>query len=115
MSLRRPPIQSLPKHQANLRAHVSLATIPAGVTNRANLEPLAVTFKIAGQLTGLSQTTLWGLAKQGLIRLIRPPGMRRTLIWYQSLKDLLSPEPTKNPPSRRRGRPRKLPANEVRT
>jgi hypothetical protein len=115
MSLRRLPVQSLSKHQANLRAHVSLPTIRAGVTDRADPEPLAVTFKVAGQITSLSQTTLWKLAKQKRIRLVYPPGTRRTLIWYQSLKELLSPKPTEKPQPRRRGRPRKLPANEARS
>jgi hypothetical protein len=112
MTLRHLPVQSLPKHQANLRAHVSLPAIHPRVTGRADPEPLAVTFKVAGQITSLSQTTLWKLAKEGRIRLIRPPGMRRTLVWYQSIKDLLSPDPTEKPQPRR-GRPRKLPANEV--
>jgi len=91
-----------------------MTTIRPEVTGRADLEPLAVTFKVAGQITSLSQTTLWKLAKQKRIRLVYPPGMRRTLIWYLSLKELLSPDPTEKPQPRRRGRPPK-PANEVRS
>jgi hypothetical protein len=91
-----------------------MSTIHPRITTRADHEPIAVTFKVAGQITSLSQTTLWKLAKQKRIRLVYPPGMRRTLIWYQSLKELLSPEPAESPPSRRRGRPRKLSANEAR-
>ena len=99
--------------RVSLNEDASMATIRPEVTGRADLEPLAVTFKVAGQITGLGQTALWKLAKEKRLRLIHPPGMRRTLIWYQSLKELLSPEPTENP-SRRRGRPRKLSANEAR-
>jgi hypothetical protein len=92
-----------------------MATIRPEITGRADLEPLVVTFKVAGQITSLSQTTLWKLGKEGRIRLIRPPGMRRTLIDYPSLKKLLAPEQAHTPQPRRRGRPPKLPANEVRT
>jgi hypothetical protein len=74
-----------------------------------------VTFKVAEQITSLSQTTLWKLPKQKRIRLVYAPGTRRTLIWYPSLKELLAPEPIENPqPRRPRGRPRKLQANEAR-
>lgn len=90
-----------------------MTTIRPEVTGRADLEPLAVTFKVAGQITSLSQTTLWKLAKQKRIRLVYPAGTRRTLVWYASLKELLSPDPIEKP-QRRRGRPRKLPANEAR-
>jgi hypothetical protein len=72
-----------------------------------DIEPLAVTFKVARRITGLGDTTLWKYAKDKRIRLIRPPGTRRTLIDYPSLKKLLSPEPTDTPQPRRRGRPRK--------
>jgi hypothetical protein len=67
-------------------------TIHPGVTGRADPEPLTVTFKVASRITGLGNTTLWGLAKRGLIKVIRPPGTRRTLIYYPSIKELLSPE-----------------------
>jgi hypothetical protein len=113
MALRRLPTQSLPKHQANLRAQVSLPAMHPTVTGRDDPEPLCVTFKVAGQITSLSQTTLWKLAKQKRIRLVYPPGTRRTLIWYPSLKELLWPDPTEKSQPRRRGRPRKLPANEA--
>jgi hypothetical protein len=67
-------------------------TIHPGVTGRADPEPLTVTFKVASRITGLGNTTLWALAKKGRIKVIRPPGTRRTLIHYPSLKRLLSPE-----------------------
>jgi hypothetical protein len=85
----------------------------AAITGRA-IEPLAVTFKVASEITGLGLTTLWKYAKDKRIRLIHPPGTRRTLICYLSLKKLLSLEPTDIPQPRRRGRPRKVslqPAN----
>ena len=78
-----------------------------------DIEPLAVTFKVARRITGLGNTTLWKHAKNKRIRLIRPPGTRRTLIDYPSLKKLLSPEPTDTLPPRRRGRPRKLPMTQA--
>jgi hypothetical protein len=90
-----------------------MTTVRPEITGRPDLEPLALTFKVAAQISGLGQTTLWKFAKESRIRLIHPPGMRRTLICYQSLKELLSPEPTEKPQPRRRGRPRKLPAGEL--
>jgi hypothetical protein len=72
-----------------------------------------VTFKVATKITGLGNTTLWKFGKEGRIQLVRPPGTRRTLIFYASLKKLLSPEPTDTPPQRRRGRPRKVVASEA--
>ena len=76
-----------------------------------DIEPLAVTFKLASIITGLGQTTLWKYGKEKRIRLIRPPGTRRTLIDYSSLKKLLLTEPAEAPQPRRRGRPRKAPAH----
>ena len=86
-----------------------MPTMHHGITDQAgrtDLEPLAVTFKIGSRITGLGNTTLWKFGKEGRIRLIRPPGTRRTLIDYPSLKKLLLPEPNAAQP-RRRGRPRK--------
>jgi hypothetical protein len=82
-----------------------MLTIHPGFTDRAPLEPLAVTFKVASRITGLGNTTLWKFGKEGRVRLIRPPGTRRTLIDYPSLKKLLLPEATDTPQPRRRGRP----------
>ena len=81
---------------------------------------LAVTFGVASEITGLGLTSLWGLAKKGHIRLIRPPGIRRTLIDHSSLEELLCPEQTAGdtdtpPPRRQRERrSRKLPVSEAR-
>jgi hypothetical protein len=81
-----------------------------------NLKPLAVTFDAASQITGLGLTTLWKFAKQGRIRLIRPQGVRRTLVDYCSLRELLFPEQIDTPaPSNRRERRSRKPAPEVST
>jgi hypothetical protein len=69
----------------------SMATIRPEITG---CEPLAVTFSAASQITGLGPTTLWKLAKQGRIRLIRLPDIKRTLIDYSSLRELLFPNET---------------------
>jgi hypothetical protein len=68
------------------------------------LEPLAVTFKVGGKISGFGQTTLWKLGKERRIRLIRPPGTRRTLIDFGSLKELLLSEESATEQRRRRGR-----------
>jgi hypothetical protein len=78
-----------------------------------DVEPLAVTSRVAGKLTGLGQTTLWKYGKERRIRLIRLPSTRRTLIDYASLKKLFLAEQAQTPQPRRRGRPRKAPANEA--
>jgi hypothetical protein len=90
-----------------VRPELLSGTSPAAITGRA-IEPLAVTFKVASEITGLGLTTLWKYAKDKRIRLIHPPATRRTLICYLSLKKLLSPESTDAPQPRPRGRPRKV-------
>jgi hypothetical protein len=92
-----------------------MATTRPEVTGLAvahDLEPLAITFQVAEKVSGLGPTSLWKAAKEGRIRLIHPPGMRRTLIDYPSFKKLLSPDPIDTPQPRRRGRPRKPPTDE---
>jgi hypothetical protein len=91
----------------------SMATIRREITGR---RPLAVTFGTASQITGLGLTTLWKYAKDNRIRLIRPPGIRRTLIDYSSLRELLSPQQADTPAPRdqRERRSRKLQASEAR-
>jgi hypothetical protein len=71
------------------------------------IEPIAVTIRRACELAGVGATTMWKWGKERRIRLIRPPGTRRTLVDYPSLKTLLAPEQTAGQ-RRRRGRPRKL-------
>jgi hypothetical protein len=70
------------------------------------LEPLTITFPTAKKISGLGLTTLWKLAKERRIKLVRVG--RRTLIWFPSLKILLTPQAASEPePRRKRGRPRK--------
>lgn len=78
-----------------------------------DLEPLAVTFKVASRITGLGLTTLWKLAKENRIEIVRVG--RRTLPTYRSLKKLLLPDRANTAPLRRRGRPRKIISTDVRT
>ena len=69
--------------------------------------PLTVTFRRAGELTGLGQTTLWKLVKEGRLTVVRVG--RRTLIHFSSLQRLFacgSETPAPHSP-RRRGRPPK--------
>jgi hypothetical protein len=83
----------------------------------ADIETLAVTFGVASQITGLGLTTLWKFGKEGRIRLIRPSGIRRTLIDYSSLRNLIVPNQTETlrhtPASRPHRRSRKLQAKEA--
>jgi hypothetical protein len=86
-----------------------------GVTGRApgDVLPLAVTVRRACELTGLGQTTIWGLLAENRLEAVDVPGVRRKLISYRSLvRLLLPPEPEATPPRRKRGRPRK-PAPEA--
>jgi hypothetical protein len=69
--------------------------------------PLTVTVAKACELTGFGATSIWGFLKDGRLKAVRVPGVRRTLVSYASLTSLLSPPP--DPPEpRRRGRPPKL-------
>ena len=69
---------------------------------------LTVTFRRAGELTGLGQTTLWKLVKDGRLTVVRVG--RRTLIHFSSLQRLLAcgSEPPGPHSTRRRGRPPKI-------
>ena len=67
------------------------------------LTPITVTFATAKTITGLGLTTLWKLAKEKRIEIVRIGG--RSLITYRSLQALLTPTASEAPP--RRGRPRK--------
>lgn len=66
------------------------------------LQPLAVTVRRASELTGLGQTTLWGYVRTGALIAVRPPGTRRTLVAYDSLKQLLKPLARREATPRRR-------------
>jgi hypothetical protein len=78
-------------------------------TTRDDKAPLAVTVPRASELTGLGVTTLWVKIKQGELVAVRPPGIRRTLVSYESLRRFLDDASTP-PPKRGRGRPRKTAA-----
>jgi hypothetical protein len=68
--------------------------------------PLAVSIARACQLSGLGPTSIWAFLKDGRLKAVRVPGIRRTLVCYASLAMLLAP-PSEPDPPRRRGRPRK--------
>ena len=70
--------------------------------------PLAVTVTKACKLSGFGPTSIWTFLKDGRLRAVRVPGVRRTLVSYESLRQLLA-SPDDGPPRRSRGRPRKLP------
>jgi hypothetical protein len=72
-----------------------------------DIEPLAVTFKVAEKISGLGPTSLWKAANQGRFLLIHPPGICRTLIDYPSFKTFLAPDQAHTPQPRGRGRPPK--------
>jgi hypothetical protein len=58
--------------------------------------PLSVTVPQACRLSGYGPTTIWALVRDGRLKPVRVPGIRRTLISYPSLVRLLTP-PTTNP------------------
>jgi hypothetical protein len=75
------------------------------------LPPLAVTVSQACHLSGFGPTSIWAFLKDGRLKAVRVPGVRRTLVSYASLLGLLAP--ASEPRPRRRGRPRKPPASGV--
>jgi hypothetical protein len=88
-----------------------------GITGRKggdDLEPLAITIRRACELSGLGPVTIWKLGKEHRIKLVRLPGLRRTLVDFSSFKKLLLTPELTEAPARRRGRPRKRSAEEIR-
>jgi hypothetical protein len=69
--------------------------------------PLAVTVARACELTGFGQTSIWAFIKDGRLSAVRLPGVRRTLVSYESLRRLLEGAGAQPRAKRRRGRPRK--------
>jgi excisionase family DNA binding protein len=69
------------------------------------VRPLAITVSTARKLTGLGNTTIWALIKNGKLKSVCVG--RRRLITYASLEALLSPPTDAPQPRRKRGRPRK--------
>jgi hypothetical protein len=68
--------------------------------------PLAVTVTKACQLSGFGPTSIWAFLKNGRLKAVRVPGVRRTLVNYASLAGLLA-TPSEPPQIRKRGQPRK--------
>jgi hypothetical protein len=83
------------------------------ISNGAATAPLTVNVAEACDLSGFGPTTIWKLIKDGRLKVVRVPGIRRTPISYASLAQLLEPPPELAAPPRRRGRPRKPPASEA--
>jgi excisionase family DNA binding protein len=92
-----------------------MASIYPGITGRGGLAPLAVTIATTCELTGFGLTTVWQLLKDGRLKAVRVPGIRRTLVDYPSVVQLLRSSLEAPAPRRRRGRPRKVPAGEATT
>jgi hypothetical protein len=87
-----------------------MATTRPEITGRAtNTNPLAVSVRRACELSGLGPTSVWAFLKDGRLDAVRVPGVRRTLVSYESLARLLAPPASTRPQPepRRRGRPRK--------
>jgi hypothetical protein len=68
--------------------------------------PLTVTVAKACELSGFGPTSIWAFLKNGRLEAVRVPGVRRTLISYQSLMQLLGPS-AEAPQRRRRRSPRR--------
>jgi hypothetical protein len=80
--------------------------------DHAAVPPLAVTVARACELSGFGQTSIWAFIKNGRLAAVRLPGVRRTLVSYESLRRLLAlpSELEPSPPKRGRGRSRKVDA-----
>lgn len=76
------------------------------------MNPLAVTIPKACELSGFGATSIWQFLKDGRLRAVRLPGVRRTLVSYASLERLLGPsdEPVIAPRPNRQARRTHLPA-----
>jgi hypothetical protein len=85
-------------------------SIYSTTVSRDGREPIAVTVAEAKHLSGLGHTKLWELIGDGTLQTVSIG--RRRLVIYASLCRLLTPGGQQQP--RRRGRPRKVPANEAR-
>jgi hypothetical protein len=98
-----------------MRHRMQVRTDRSDVIGRPSGEqtpPLAVTVRRACEISGLGPTTIWNFLRDGRLDAVRVRGVRRTLVRYASLVQLLAPA-SASPPPRRRGRPRKLPAVEA--
>jgi hypothetical protein len=84
-----------------------MASIHPGITGRGDLAPLAVTIPKACELSGFGPTSIWAFLKEGRLKAVRVPGVRRTLVSYPSLAQLLAPSGASFAAARGRGRLRK--------
>ena len=75
--------------------------------DHAVVPPIAVTVARASELSGFGQTTIWKFLKDGRLAAVRLPGVDRTLVLYESLRQLLEGASTR-PRPKRRGRPLKI-------
>ena len=66
-------------------------------------DPITVTVQEAHRLSGYGFTTLWKFIKEKRLRVVRVPGVDRTLIEFASLRQLLTPPPSEDTTVRRRG------------
>jgi hypothetical protein len=73
--------------------------------DHAAVPPLAVTVARACELSGFGQTSIWAFIKDGRLAAVRLPGVRRTLVSFESLRRLLEGASTGQRPKRGRGRP----------
>jgi hypothetical protein len=59
-----------------------MASIHPGITGRGELAPLAVTIPKACEISGFGPTSIWAFLKDGRLKAVRVPGVRRTLVSY---------------------------------
>ena len=70
------------------------------------LPPLAVTVPRACELSGFGQTSISAFLKTGRLAAVRLPGVRRTLVSYDSLRRLLAMPSEPQPPPAEGTQPR---------
>ena len=76
------------------------------IANNLNNRPISHTIPKVCALTGFGPTTIWKLIREGRLKVVRVPGIKRTLVTDESVVDLLRPTSVLEPPQpRRRGRP----------
>ena len=76
-------------------------------------DPITVTVNEACALSGFGPTSIWKFLKDGRLTKVRLPGVDRTLVRYDSLRQLLEGASTQPQAKRGRGRPRQFPAAEA--
>jgi excisionase family DNA binding protein len=91
--------------RVDMLTHAEKLVTALSVDESLGAKPLSVTVATARNLSGLGNTTIWALIKDGRLATVHVG--RRTLITFASLERLLTPSSTAPPPPRRRGRPRK--------